>query len=105
MSISEELARLHELHQRGALTDDEYTRAKGTLIGRAAAVDPPPVLAAVGALRRSRSDRWVAGVCGGIAQALGVEAWVVRLLFVALLVWGGAGLLVYLLLWLFVPEA
>jgi phage shock protein PspC (stress-responsive transcriptional regulator) len=106
MSLSDELARLHELHQRGALSDDEFARAKRRLIDEA---DPragtaAPALAAVNALRRSRRDRWVAGVCGGVAAALGLDAWVVRLLFAALLLWGGAGLLLYVLLWIFVPE-
>jgi phage shock protein PspC (stress-responsive transcriptional regulator) len=100
MSLSDDMARLHDLHQRGALSDDEFARAKRTLLDGA----PPPAMAAMNALRRSRSDRWVAGVCAGIAQALGLDAWVVRLLFAALLVWGGAGLLVYLLLWIFVPS-
>ena len=108
MTLGEELGRLHDLHQRGALSDDEFARAKATLIDDAAerkeAGRPPPALAAVNALRRSRNDRWIAGVCGGIASATGLEAWVVRLLFSLLLLWGGAGLLLYALLWLFVPS-
>ena len=44
------------------------------------------------------------GVCGGIAQATGVESWIWRLLFAVLLVFGGTGLVIYLLLWIFVPE-
>jgi phage shock protein PspC (stress-responsive transcriptional regulator) len=103
MSLSDELARLHELHQRGALSDEEFARAKRRLLDDQATL-PSPALAAVNALRRSRSERWVAGVCGGLAAALGLDAWVVRLLFAALLLWGGAGLLLYLLLWIFVPE-
>ncbi|MFO1219211.1 MAG: PspC domain-containing protein [Burkholderiaceae bacterium] len=107
MALSDELNRLHELHQRGGLTDDEFARAKARALGEAAAGDAPPspAMAALNALRRQREDRWIAGVCGGIARATGVESWVWRLIFAALLLWGGVGLLVYVLLWLFVPEA
>jgi len=55
-------------------------------------------------LRRSRSERWLGGVCGGLARATGVEAWIWRLLFALLTLFGGAGALVYLLLWLVVPR-
>jgi phage shock protein PspC (stress-responsive transcriptional regulator) len=43
-------------------------------------------------------------VCGGIAHATGVESWAWRLFFTVLLLCGGAGLLVYFLLALFVPN-
>jgi phage shock protein C len=108
MALSDELTRLQDLHQRGVLTDDEFARAKARLLDEnaapAAAAKPPPVLAAINALRRSRDDRWVAGVCGGIAGATGVDAWVWRLLFALLLFCGGAGLVLYVLLWIFVPS-
>jgi phage shock protein C len=106
MTLSDELAKLQDLRQRGALTDEEFTRAKTRIIDDPAAqraTTPPPV-AAVSALRRSRSDRWIAGVCGGIARATGSESWVMRLLFTLLLLCGGTGLLLYVLLWIFVPS-
>ena len=49
---------------------------------------------------RSERDRVVAGVCGGIAAALGVDATLVRLVFAVLALAGGAGILLYLALWL-----
>ena len=49
---------------------------------------------------RSEGDRVVAGVCGGIAAALGVDATLVRLVFALLALAGGAGILLYLALWL-----
>ena len=106
MALSDELAKLQELQQRGALTDDEFARAKARLLGAPGPTvgDPSPGLAAVNAFRRSRSDRWIGGVCGGLAQITGVESWVWRLLAAVLLLFGGAGLLVYVLLWIFVPE-
>ena len=110
MALSDELGKLQELHQRGGLTDAEFARAKARLLDAdptSAPVHGPaaaPLLAALNALRRSRADRWIAGVCGGIAAATGVESWVWRLLFAMLLFLGGAGLVIYVLLWLFVPE-
>jgi phage shock protein C len=63
-----------------------------------------PAVSAVNAFRRSRTDRVLGGVCGGMARATGVESWVWRLLFAVLFIFAGAGLLVYVLLWIFVPS-
>ncbi len=107
MALSDELAKLQELHQRGGLTDDEFARAKARLLdGPAAAGGAAPAagVAALNALRRSAGDRWIAGVCGGIAKSTGLESWVCRLLFALLLLLGGTGLVIYLLLWIFVPS-
>jgi len=49
--------------------------------------------------KRSEHDRVVAGVCAGIAGALGVDATLVRLVFALLALAGGAGILLYLALW------
>lgn len=92
MSISNELDKLDELHRRGALSDDEFARAKARVLG------------AINALRRSRSDRWFGGVCGGLAQITGLAAWAWRLIFTLLALCAGSGVVVYALLWLFVPE-
>ncbi|MGR7023899.1 PspC domain-containing protein [Geodermatophilus sp. URMC 62] len=64
--------------------------------------DPPPV--ARPALRRSRTDKVVGGVAGGLAEYSGIDALLWRVGFVALTVAGGSGVLVYLLLWLLVPA-
>jgi signal transduction histidine kinase len=53
---------------------------------------------------RSRTDRVLAGVCGGVARALGVDPLVMRVAVVALTVAGGTGALLYVLAWLFLPE-
>jgi phage shock protein C len=56
-------------------------------------------------LRRSRTDRRIAGVCGGLGQAFGINPTWFRLLFVLLGLPGGApGILVYLVLWVVMPE-
>ena len=105
MSMSDELAKLAELHQRGVLSDEEFARAKARVLnGSAARPAQAPVVHAVNSLRRSRDDRWLGGVCGGIALLSGVAAWVWRVLFVLLAVCGGTGVLLYLLLWIFVPQ-
>jgi phage shock protein PspC (stress-responsive transcriptional regulator) len=58
----------------------------------------------VSALRRSRTDRWLGGVCGGLAVATGVDSWVWRLIFALFTLTFGFGVVLYLLLWLLVPE-
>jgi phage shock protein C len=55
-------------------------------------------------LTRSRTDRKIAGVCGGFAAYSGVDANIVRLVMVLLAVLGGPGLVLYLVAWLIVPE-
>lgn len=106
MSDSEELARLADLHQRGALSDEEFAQAKARLLGGAPGAGrsgDAPVVNVINSLRRSRGDRWLAGVCGGLGRISGVAAWFWRLLFALLLLCGGTGLLIYLLMWVFVP--
>jgi phage shock protein C len=55
-------------------------------------------------LYRSRSNRKLAGVCGGLAQYFNTDATLVRVLFVVLALLGGPGLVIYLVLWIVVPE-
>ena len=57
------------------------------------------------ALRRSRSDRMLAGVCGGLAQFFGISAFWFRLgMIIAFIPGGVPGILIYLLLWLMIPA-
>ncbi|MGH3334412.1 MAG: PspC domain-containing protein [Nocardioides sp.] len=58
----------------------------------------------LGRLRRSVDDRKVAGVAGGLARHLDVDPLVLRVAFVVLAFFGGAGLLLYGACWLLVPE-
>jgi len=103
MSMSEELGRLSALHERGMLSDDEFARAKARVLGGAPDVTAP-ALQAINALRRSRNDRWLGGVCGGVARMTGVESWVWRLVFALLALCAGTGVLVYLLMWFLIPA-
>ena len=60
----------------------------------------PPITA----LRRSRSNRKLFGVAGGLGHYAGVDPLIFRILFVVLTFFGGSGLLLYALAWLLVPE-
>jgi phage shock protein C len=102
MAMSDELDRLGDLHRRGVLTEDEFTRAKQRVLGGPPTGDAP--LDALNGLSRTREDRWIGGVCGGIARSTGMATWVWRLIFVLAALCGGSGLLFYLLLWLLVPA-
>lgn len=55
-------------------------------------------------LYRKPEGRIVAGVCTGLADYLGIDVTIIRLVFAALTVFGGAGVLLYLIAWLVVPE-
>ena len=55
-------------------------------------------------LRRSVTDRKVAGVAGGLGRHLNIDPTIIRVLFVVLCFFGGAGFLLYGAAWLFVPE-
>jgi phage shock protein PspC (stress-responsive transcriptional regulator) len=64
----------------------------------------PPTEPAVARLRRSRSDRVIAGVCGGLGRYFKVDPVWFRIAFVVLLFGGGSGFLIYLIAWLVIPE-
>jgi phage shock protein C len=111
MSLSTEFERLADLHDAGQLSDDEFSRAKARLLEgqtTAYAAAAPPQGAGLGQainrLQRSRHERWLGGVCGGLSQISGLAAWIWRLLFIAAIPCHGIGVLAYLMLWLLVPE-
>ena len=54
-------------------------------------------------LYRSRTDRKIAGVCGGLAKYFGWDPVIPRIVFVALFLGAGTGLLAYLICWLVIP--
>ena len=102
--FADDLDRLAALYSNGKLSDEEFSRAKARVLD---GQDPGPAAgaaAAINGLRRSRSNRWIGGVCGGLARVTGLEAWGWRLLFVLGLFLSGCSLLVYALLWIFVPN-
>jgi phage shock protein PspC (stress-responsive transcriptional regulator) len=112
MSITDELERLQALRERGALSEAEYLRAKTQLLAEsgAPASDTPDdgVFASerrfLRQLARSRSDRWLGGVCGGLGRHTALPPWAWRLIFVLVTLYFGSGLLFYLLLWVLLPQ-
>ncbi len=55
-------------------------------------------------LYRSKKDRKIAGVCGGVAEYLNVDSTIVRLIWaLSILLWG-AGLIAYIIAWIVIPE-
>jgi len=65
---------------------------------------PPPAPAVRPPLRRSCTDKMLGGVCGGLAEHTGIDSLVWRVGFVGLTLAGGAGIAVYLLLWVLMPP-
>lgn len=66
---------------------------------------PPPASApSPKRLYRSRNDRMLGGVCGGVASYFNIDPTLVRILAVATLFMGGAGAAAYVVAWVIVPE-
>ncbi len=55
-------------------------------------------------VRRDTEDKWLAGVCSGIANRLGVDPLVIRAALVVLILLGGVGVTLYLIAWAFIPN-
>ena len=139
MNISDEIKRLHELHQAGALSDAEFEQAKAKVLASQVNLNKPGAAPAfggapgysgaagagpaagpasgaagssgsddfvseIGRLRRARLDRWLGGVCGGLGRISGMESWIWRVVFAGFTFFFGVGVLIYLLMWIFVPE-
>jgi phage shock protein C len=110
-SISDEVDRLAAQRDAGKLSDAEFESAKARLFSQPGMATPhadysyaDPNRATLNNLRRTMSDKWIGGVCGGLAKLAGVESWIMRLLFVLAVLSGGVGIVVYLLLWIFIPP-
>ena len=125
MNISDEIKRLHELHQAGALSDAEFEQAKAKVLASQVNLDKAAgsgahhgqqsggagpsagngdFVSEIGQLRRARVDRWLGGVCGGLGRVSGMESWIWRVVFAVFTIFFGVGVLIYLLMWIFVPE-
>ena len=70
-----------------------------------APVNPPPQVDQPRRLLRSRDDRVIGGVAGGLGAYLGIDPVIVRLVFVVLALAGGGGILAYIIAWIVIPEA
>lgn len=55
-------------------------------------------------LYRSVTDKMVGGVCGGLAEYFNIDPVIVRLIFVLAVIFGGSGIIAYIILWIIIPE-
>jgi phage shock protein C len=101
MSLADDLNKLEQMHERGTLSADEFQRAKNKLLAKPQPQEP--ALKNLNGFRRSLNDRWLGGVCGGVAQMTGLDSWIWRLVFTLLFLAGGFGILLYIIFWFFVP--
>jgi phage shock protein PspC (stress-responsive transcriptional regulator) len=109
MTIAQDLERLSSLYDQGKITAEEFRRAKEAVLGQAQATSGPHTASAgvdswLKSLHRSRRDAWLGGVCGGLAASTDTPSWLWRLVFALLLLCAGTGVVLYLLLWVFLPA-
>jgi phage shock protein PspC (stress-responsive transcriptional regulator) len=84
---------------------NETLNGPGQNAGPAPQQSPPaPPHQDLDRLRRSTSNRYIAGVAGGLGRHFNLDPTIIRVLLVVLTFFGGAGLLIYAACWLFVPE-
>lgn len=55
-------------------------------------------------LYRSEKNKMIAGVCGGLGEFFGIDPSIVRLLFILIIIFGGSGILLYIVLWIILPT-
>ena len=55
-------------------------------------------------LMRSTTDKTIAGICGGLGKYFNIDPVILRLIFLLSIFFGGLGLIVYIVMWLVVPE-
>ena len=112
MDLADQLQKLQTLREQGVLTEDEFVLAKKRVLDGGASQtshepassgSPLPSSSILHQFRRSTSDKWISGVCGGLAALSNIPAWTWRILFLLAALLHGLGVLVYILLWIFVP--
>lgn len=103
MSLAHDLENLEQMRNRGSLSETEFEQAKARLLQTGTATTPLAKASALNGLRRSATDQWLGGVCGGLAAFSGLDTWLWRLIFALMFILGGTGLLLYVLLWILVP--
>lgn len=55
-------------------------------------------------LYRSRKEKMIGGVCGGLAEYFDIDPVLIRILFVVAVFAGGSGILAYIICWIIIPE-
>jgi phage shock protein C len=82
---------------REEATDIELEEPSPTVVGPSAGLPPKRLV-------RSRDDRVIAGVCGGLGEYLGVDSVLIRIAALILVFAGGAGVILYIIGWIAMPE-
>lgn len=72
--------------------------------GRGPEAESPPEMSRRRQLRRSKQNRVIGGVCGGLGRYVDTDPVLFRIAFLALLIPGGAGIIFYVLSWIIIPE-
>ena len=108
MDLADQLQKLQKLREQGVLTEDEFILAKKRVLdGTATQANQERAQAQSNSIlnqfRLSTTDKWIGGICGGLATLTSVPAWSWRILFLLTALLHGIGVLVYILLWIFVP--
>lgn len=57
-----------------------------------------------GRLYRSETNRVIAGVCGGLGEYFNIDPTIIRIIFILITIFGGSGILIYIILWLVIPS-
>ena len=86
------------MHQMGAPSDFGERR------GNAAPQEGEEAEPETRKLYRSRTDRSIAGICGGLADFFHIDATVMRLIMLFLIIFGGLSIWAYIILWIIIPE-
>jgi len=55
-------------------------------------------------LYRSETNKVIAGVCGGLGDYFNIDPTIIRIIFVIITIFGGSGILIYIILWLIIPS-
>lgn len=55
-------------------------------------------------LYRSKSNKVIAGICGGLGEYFNIDPVIIRVIFAVFTVFGGSGILLYLILWIIIPS-
>ena len=107
MNVADQLQKLQSLREQGALTEEEFVLAKRRVLEgtpqSSGEERPARSPSALHQLKRSITDRWIGGVCGGLAEMTNLPSWSWRILFLLTILLQGLGALVYILLWIFIP--
>lgn len=101
--IEEIIASMGRIEDFEEVDAAEHTAGAGTATGSATAA-AGATAQPKGRLYRNSSDKIIGGVCGGLANYLNIDPAIIRILFAIMIFGGGFGFLLYIVMWIFVPE-